>query len=204
MKKLIFTIIIAFVLWTVMFSPWTAPHVNFWLCMSIAAATLTTLTCIFEPGWWKRVHVSGTDLLIGMGVAAALWGVFWIGDVLSQMMFDFARPEVNDIYGRKEGANPVVLSLLLLLLIGPAEEIFWRGYVQQTLSEKFGLNAGYAVATLLYAVVHVGALNFMLFMAALTCGVVWGGLYRFFPNRFAGIIMSHALWDAAVFVWFPL
>lgn len=30
MKKLIFTILLAAVLWTVMFSPWTAPFVNFW------------------------------------------------------------------------------------------------------------------------------------------------------------------------------
>ena len=34
MKKLIFTILLAAVLWTVMFSPWTAPFVNFWWMMT--------------------------------------------------------------------------------------------------------------------------------------------------------------------------
>ena len=35
-------------------------------------------------------------------------------------------------------------------------------------------------------------------------GAVWGLMYRLFPERFAAIIISHALWDAAVFVWFPI
>jgi membrane protease YdiL (CAAX protease family) len=44
----------------------------------------------------------------------------------------------------------------------------------------------------------------MLLMAALVAGMAWGLLYRFFPERFTAIIISHALWDAAVFIWFPI
>ena len=50
MKKLIFTILLAAVLWTVMFSPWTAPFVNFWWMMTGSALTLS----VFEIG---RAHV---------------------------------------------------------------------------------------------------------------------------------------------------
>jgi hypothetical protein len=46
-------------------------------------------------------------------------------------------------------------------------------------------------------------MNFMLIMAAFTCGVCWGLLYRLFPQHFPAIVLSHALWDAAAFVWFP-
>ena len=35
----------------------------------------------------------------------------------------------------------------------PAEEIFWRGYVQRTLSKRWNPNAGFVVATLIYALV---------------------------------------------------
>ena len=35
MKKLIFTIILAAVLWSIMFLPVTAPHINFWWKSSI-------------------------------------------------------------------------------------------------------------------------------------------------------------------------
>ncbi|MBO8445516.1 MAG: CPBP family intramembrane metalloprotease, partial [Bacteroidetes bacterium] len=157
------------------------------------------------------VKWSVPNVLFGILIAAVLWGIFWTGDKVSSWLFDFARPQVNAIYSIKEGESPWLLSALMLFLIGPAEEIFWRGYVQQTLSSRWektagnrGRNAAFAVTALLYALVHAGSCNFMLFMAALVAGIVWGLLYRFFPDRFSSIILSHALWDAAVFIWFPI
>ena len=147
---------------------------------------------------------SPSNILLGVVIAAVLWGIFWTGDKVSSWLFDFARPQVNAIYGMKEGESPWLLSVFMLFLIGPAEEIFWRGYVQRTLSGRFSRNAGFVITTLLYAAVHAGSCNFMLVMAALVAGVVWGGLYRLFPERFSAVIISHALWDAAVFVWFPI
>ncbi|MBO7280069.1 MAG: CPBP family intramembrane metalloprotease [Bacteroidaceae bacterium] len=204
MKKTIFTIILAFVLWTVMFSPWTAPYVNFWWMMTGSACTLSILATIFAPGWWKRVKLTPTDILLGIAIAAALWGVFWIGDKLSQLMFNFARPQVDLIYGMKDGESMWLLTALMLFLIGPAEEIFWRGYIQQNLSQRWNPNIGFIVTTAIYALVHAGSLNFMLTMAAMVAGAAWGLLYRFFPNRFGAIIVSHAVWDVAVFIWFPI
>ncbi len=204
MKKTIFTIILAFVLWTVMFCPWTAPYVNFWWMMTGSACTLSILATIFAPGWWKRVKLTPTDILLGIAIAAALWGVFWIGDKLSQLMFNFARPQVDLIYGMKDGESMWLLTVLMLFLIGPAEEIFWRGYIQQNLSQRWNPNIGFIVTTAIYALVHAGSLNFMLTMAAMVAGAAWGVLYRFFPNRFGAIIVSHAVWDVAVFIWFPI
>lgn len=204
MKRVSFAILLAAVLWTVMFSPLTAPHVNFWWMMTASAVTLAMLATLFRRDLWQRVRLSGSDLLLGIGFAAVLWCVFWIGDKASAAMFDFARQQVDTIYGMKNGESPWLLAMLMLLLIGPAEEIFWRGYVQQTLSERWSPNAGFVAATLLYGLVHAGSCNFMLVMAALVAGVAWGLFYRFFPRRFAAVIISHALWDAAVFILFPI
>lgn len=204
MRRVVFTIILAFVLWTIMFSPWTAPHVNFWWAMTGSACLLTLLSSLFAPGWWKRISLTPSNIIYGILIAVALWGVFWLGDKFSQLLFDFARPQVDTIYGMKEGESPWLLTVLLLLLIGPAEEIFWRGYVQETISKRWNANIGFVVTTLVYALVHAGSFNFMLLMAALVAGMAWGLLYRFFPERFAAIIISHALWDAAVFIWFPI
>ena len=204
MKRLVFTIILAAVLWSIMFLPVTAPHINFWWMMTGSACILSTLSTIFNPGWWKRVKLSGRGVLEGIVIAVALWGLFWIGDKLSQIIFNFARGQVDLIYGMKEGESPWLLTALMLLLIGPAEEIFWRGYVQQTLQNRWNPNAGFVVTTLIYAIVHAGSCNFMLVMAALVAGAAWGLLYRLFPDKFFAIILSHALWDVAVFVWFPI
>lgn len=197
-------ICIAAVLWFVMFSPWTAPHVNFWVMMTFSGLTLTTYSTWASPGWWKDIRLDLSNILLGVMLAAVLWGIFWIGDKLSSLMFDFARPQVDMIYGMKEGENPWVLTALMLFIIGPAEEIFWRGYLQKSFSKKWNPNIGFIVTTLMYSLVHVSKFNFMLIMAAAVAGFVWGLAYRFYPEKFGAILLSHALWDCAVFIWFPI
>ena len=203
-QKPVIGICIAAVLWTIMFSPWTAPHINFWVMMTCSGATLTLFTCWARPSWWKDVRLDLSNIVIGVILAAALWGVFWLGEYLSTLMFDFARPQVDSIYGMKEGENPVVLTLLMLFIIGPAEEIFWRGYLQKNFTARWNPNTAFVVTTLMYSLVHISKFNFMLIMAAMVAGFVWGLAYRFFPEKIGAIIISHALWDCAVFIWFPI
>lgn len=204
MKRLIFTLFSATVLWSIMFSPLTAPHINFWWMMTASAVILSVLSTRFRPHLWKELHWSPSNIFMGIATAIALWGIFWVGNELSAWMFDFARPQVNSIYGMKEGESPWTLTALMLFLIGPAEEIYWRGYVQHELSARWNANTGYVITTFSYALVHAGACNFILLMAALVAGAFWGMLYRFFPDRLAALILSHALWDCAVFIWWPI
>ncbi len=204
MRKLIIAVLIAAVLWTIMFCPATAPWVNFWYMMTTSAAILAVYATCVRPQWRRKVKYTGTEVLLGIGIACLLWGIFWVGDRIAGWMFDFARSQVDSIYGMKTGESPWLLGGLMLLLIGPAEEIFWRGYVQQTLSVRYNPDKGFVIATLAYTLVHVASCNFMLIMAALFAGGVWGLCYRFFPNRLGAIILSHAVWDVAVFVLFPI
>ena len=202
MKKVIAAVIVAALLWFVMFFPYLGLNLNFWAVMTVASLTLTTLAIVFGRG--PDLRLDWREVLLGAGIAVVLWGVFWIGDKCSQWMFDFARPQVDMIYGIKSGTAPSLIALLLLLIIGPGEEIFWRGYVQRRCSERWSPNIGFVVATAAYTLIHIPSLNFMLIMAAMVCGIAWGGLYRLFPKHFTAIVISHALWDAAAFVWFPI
>lgn len=187
-----------------MFSPWTAPHLGFWMCMSAAALVLTTWVASFARDTFKLIRLTPFNILLGVAIAVVLWSLFWLGDTISSWLLPFAREQVNSIYGLKEGQSPWLLTALLLCLIGPAEELFWRGYVQRRLSLRWNPNKGFIVTTLIYTLVHLASFNFMLIMSALVCGIVWGGLYRLVPHRFGAILLSHALWDAAVFIWFPI
>ena len=204
MKKALLTILIAAVLWTVMFSPLTAPYVNFWWMMTGSALALSLFATVFGGAWWKNLRISVSEVLLGVLIAVVLWGVFWTGDRLSQLMFNFARPQVDLIYGMKDGESAWLLTVLMLFIIGPAEEIFWRSYLQRWFSERWSPNAGFIVTTSIYALVHAGSCNFMLTMAALVAGFVWGLFYRLYPQHLFAIILSHALWDVAVFIWFPI
>ena len=44
----------------------------------------------------------------------------------------------------------------------------------------------------------------MLVMAALIVGAIWGLAYRLYPQKLGTLIVSHAVWDVAVFVLFPI
>lgn len=197
---LVLSLLVAAVLWFIMFSPRTAPQVNFWVCMTVSAFILAGFACAFGR---ITFNYQLSDFLLGIAIAALLWGVFYVGDKVSQLLFTFARPQVESIYNIKGTLSPILLALLLLLVIGPAEEVFWRGYVQGTLSKYRSPLFAFIVTTMCYTFVHLPSGNFMLIMAALVCGIVWGGLYYLKPNWLKAIIISHALWDAAAFVWLP-
>ena len=208
-RRLWLAVGVAAVWWFYMFSPWTAGVTNFWFTMTAAALCLTA----FALSGTKASSILNAQcsilhclrqLLLGVLIAAVLWGVFWLGDRISSVLFDFARPQVDSIYGMKTGLPPWLIAVLLLLVIGPAEELFWRGYVQRVLSARRGRDWAFVVTTAVYALIHVWSFNFMLVMAALVCGLVWGLLYRFKPSWLPAIIVSHALWDACVFVVFPI
>jgi len=203
MKKLVAAYLVAFGCWFVMFSPWTAPHVNFWYAMACAGILLILLACLWGREWMGDIHISLGNIVLGVAIAAVLWGVFWVGDKLSQLLFAFARPQVDLIYGLKGGTPPLVIAALLFFIIGPAEEIFWRGFLQKQLMKRYGQNMGYVWATLAYTLIHIWSFNFMLIMAALVIGALWGLLYRLSPRWLFPLIVSHALWDCAAFVFFP-
>ena len=204
MKKILFPLIIAALLWFLMFNPWLPKPTDFWTMMTISGFILLSMTQIIDREWINDVKLSWSGLFIGISLALLLWGVFWIGDKVATWMFSFARPQVDLIYGMKEQQNEWVIACLLLFIIGPAEEIFWRGFVQRNLVKSLDSNKAFIITTIIYAIVHIWAFNFMLLMAALVCGIVWGLAYRLFPKHLFALIVSHAVWDAMVFVIFPI
>ena len=211
MKKLIIAISVAALLWFYMFSPWTQGAPDFWVIMSASAVILTALGIMFTEDRRELLKVERPmlQLLGGIALAFALWGIFWIGDYLSSRWFSFARPEVDAVYSMKEGQSAGIIAALLLCLIGPAEELFWRGYVQRTFGKLLSGRAesrfiAFTATTAVYALVHIWSLNFMLIMAALVAGAVWGFIYMLQPKALPALVISHAIWDALVFVWMPI
>jgi membrane protease YdiL (CAAX protease family) len=193
-----------------MFSPWTQGRPNFWLVMSFAAIVLSSLCLAFtqDRKALLRVEKPLQQALAGIVIAFALWGVFWVGDKASAFLFDFARTQVDNVYSMKAGLPQWLIALLLIFLIGPAEELFWRGYVQRTFSRLFGgkhpADLAFIVTALIYALVHIWSFNFMLVMAALVAGAVWGFIYRISPKTLPALVVSHALWDVLVFILLPI
>lgn len=188
----------------VLFSPWTKSTVPFWLMMSMMAGLLAGFPLFLErKNLEESYRFKPLYILIGLLAAVGLYGVFWIGHFISTHILPFAESQVDSIYQIRSEQNLWIISLLLLLLIGPAEEIFWRGFVQKRLSKKFGLLAGFVIAATIYTLVHIWSFNLMLIGAAAVCGGFWGLLYMATGNLWPCII-SHAVWDVIILVIFPI
>jgi hypothetical protein len=143
------------------------------------------------------------DIVLGVVSAAALWFIFWTGKAISTQLFPFAQHQIGAIYGKGEGFSRIAVFFLLLLVTGPSEEIYWRGFLQKNLMQRHGNLKGWMLATAIYAGVHIWSLNFMLIGAAAVAGAFWGLLYWRW-GRLAPVIVSHALWSAVVFSVIPI
>jgi hypothetical protein len=194
----------AAVAWCVMFSPWTKQYVNFWAAMSVSAAILTTGTLIGYRRELARIfRLRPSHLAIGLASVPLLYGVFWLGNFAATQLFSFARPGVEGVYATSAQAPGWVIALLLLLLIGPAEEVFWRGYMLDWLLRRHRPWVALTIGAGIYTLVHIWSFNLMLIAAAAVAGLFWSLMYLRYRNLWPGII-SHALWDALIFVWLPI
>ncbi|OHB58764.1 MAG: hypothetical protein A2Y07_09995 [Planctomycetes bacterium GWF2_50_10] len=203
MRPLALLIFIAAAFFFILFSPWTASHINFWFSMSFAAAFLSALAIYLQkpilPGLF---NFKPSHIIIGIASAALLYCIFYIGREITSLL-PFAPRQVGAIYNTRTQAPLPIISVLLLFIIGPAEEIFWRGFVQQRLSARFCPILGLIFASLVYALVHIWSFNLMLILAALVAGTFWGLIFLKTRSLWP-VIISHSLWDFLIFVLLPL
>lgn len=181
---------------------------DFWWWMStnivlaIAASSLVLKQYIPETlsDFKKKLLLK---FMWGILSAAFLYLVFLAGNFFSNLIFSTASTEISGIYDFKGDASKLRIFLLMLVIIGPGEELFWRGFLQEQLMRRMKPVYGFILATVLYTAVHVLTGNFMLVMAALIAGVFWGWMYYRFRSIAANVI-SHVVWDIAIFLVIPI
>lgn len=191
-------------MWFVLFSPWTKSLINFWIGMTLFSASLALTSLVLARDKTAEIFEFKLSYIwIGIISAAILYLIFFIGDMAVRSLFDFAKVEIENIYSTKSQASTIMIGLLLLFVIAPAEEIFWRGFVQRRYSERWGKWRGLVLAVTLYSLVHIWSFNLMLIAAAMVAGIFWSLLYLKYNSIVPGII-SHAVWDLFIFVLYPI
>jgi len=161
------------------------------------------MSLAFNKDKFKIGRLTLRHILIGIFSAIGLYLIFYLGNIITGYLFPFKDSQVLSVYSNRSNGNLIWIGLLLLFVIGPGEEIYWRGFIQNTLSKKMGETKGYVISVLLYAGVHIITGNVMLVIAALVCGIYWGWLYKR-EKSLLPVIMSHAIWDLTIFVILPL
>jgi hypothetical protein len=177
------------------------PRRRFWPRMTKTGVALGCLALATEPdlgGLRPRIR----DLALGLGSAAALYGVFQAGDRLARRVMPTGAEDIGDVYELRTLRPAPELAARLALVIAPAEELFWRGFVQRRLARRFGRWPGAALASFAYAGAHVSTGNVTLVGAAGTAGAFWSALAAA-SMPMPALVTSHVAWDLWIFLIAP-
>ena len=201
MNRLYLGLGMAAALWGVVFA---VRPLNFWAEVAVATLLVAAFALYFGRDELRAAFAYRAGMLMaGVGGAIFLYAIFVIGSWASRQILPFASDQVASIYAIRDTAPRWVVVAVLAAIIAPCEEIFWRGYVQSTLAFNLGDARGWLLMAAAYALVHVWSWNLMLVGSALVCGLFWGLLfYRL--KSLVPCIISHVLWDLAVFVYYPI
>ncbi len=180
---------------------------DFWVWLAANIVIVVALAFVLDRGYARRL---GEDVrtgpvrkaAIGIASAGALYSIFAAGRFVALRLFPFAAADIGNVYALRAGVPLLRVVLLIGLVIGPGEELFWRGFFQERTGATTKPAFGFALTALVYTAVHLATGNIMLILAAAVCGVFWGWLYFRFRSPLINAV-SHTLWDLAVFVVFP-
>ena len=177
------------------------PRKKFWSRMTGTGIVLGGLAWTARPEL-RKTRIGLREIILGLGSAAALYGIFNIGDKMSRKVLPHAGNQIEQIYALKRIRPRKELMMRLGLVVGPSEEYFWRGFLQDGLMKKFGKFTGWLLGTAAYGGVHIASGNFTLIGAATVAGGFWGALYAL-GVPLGALIVSHIAWDNIIFLIAP-
>lgn len=143
-----------------------------------------------------------TYFFYGLVSGIILYCLFWLGNFMIDLANLPLAKDISQIYKR---LSPSLLwhYIVLILVIIPGEEFFWRGLIQKRLL-KNTLNIHFSVflASFLYASAQVYSGSLMLPFAAFVSGIFWGYLYAW-KQSLPLVIVSHLIFDLFLLVIYP-
>jgi membrane protease YdiL (CAAX protease family) len=136
--------------------------------------------------------VTATEGGVGLGAAAAWLVATHVGHAVLCRLFPSFRAQLADLYALRDRTSPASM-VGAVVAMGVAEELFFRGFLQD--------RVGLLLALAAYTAVQVVERKWALVLAALLGGAVWGGLAGW-RNGLVAPVVAHVLWTGVLtFVW---
>jgi len=160
----------------------------------MTATGLTLGALALAGGEGQRLRPRPRDIPLGLLIAAGLYEIFQVGDRKAREIVPHGEAQIREIYALREIRPQGEIALRLATVIGPAEELFWRGWLQRRI--------GWLPAAAAYGGAHLASGNTTLIGAAATAGMYWGALAALGAPMTA-LIVSHVVWDIWIFLVRP-
>jgi membrane protease YdiL (CAAX protease family) len=166
---------------------------KFWERMTLTGFVLGTMA-LANDAELRRLRLRERDVALGLLSAAGLYAIFQAGDRMARTVMPRGSKEIGEIYALRSLRPATEIATRLATVIGPAEELFWRGFVQRRI--------GAPGAAMAYGGAHLVTGNATLIGAASVAGIYWG-LLRAIGMSMPALITSHVAWDIWIFLLAP-
>src|SRR5207244_2798299 len=123
LRRVLGGLVLAAGVWTAAFR---GPRSQFWLRMTLGVGGLGAYALLSEPAL-RQERPRGRDIAMGFGSAVGLYGIFRLGDAMARQIMPAGDREIAAIYALRTAAPRPAIAAALALVIGPGEELFWRG-----------------------------------------------------------------------------
>jgi membrane protease YdiL (CAAX protease family) len=177
------------------------PRARFWDRMTLTGLGLGGYA-LLVAGDRSKVRLGPREVALGLTSAGVLYATFALGDRFARRFVPSGERDIAEIYALRTLRPRGELAVRLATVIGPAEELFWRGLVQAAFMGRFGRWKGAALAAAAYGGVHLVTGNFTLFGAAGVAGAHWCLLYAA-GVPLGALVISHVTWDIWIFLVQP-
>lgn len=165
-----------------------APWCALWIALSARAAPVALA---------ERLRPRTGDLAIGLASGVLLYAAtrLFLWGTCGGLTDALCTP-LASMFERFH-TRTLFAALVLALLAAPAEELFWRGVVQERLAARLGAGRAIALATALAVAIALASGEPFLALATAPTYAAWGALAAWRRSLVAPIV-SHAAWSVLV------
>jgi membrane protease YdiL (CAAX protease family) len=96
----------------------------------------------------------------------------------------------------------VLLAIAFIFATGFAEELVFRGILQNNAIKLFGPKVGLIAVSAVFAALHIGWLNLMDVTLVFVIGLIFG-IFMYKTGSLAGVSLSHGLTNVFLFIVMP-
>ena len=167
-----------------------------WHLMPVVLGAMGVAAVVARPPVWSTDVAAATALVAGLVSGLALYlatrAFVWVA-----VRWEPFRRDVAAEYGQAATVSLAVSLALSLLIMVPAEELFWRGLFQGRLGESVAASTAAALAWVAYVIANGPSRSLPIVAGAVVGGAVWTGL-AWWSGGVLASLGSHILWTGAM------